>query len=159
MNGRALRSCAVRETPSFKRLAPASARASRTARASSKKANTRCEVILRKELWRRGMRYKLHSADLPGRPDIVFVRRRLVVFCDGDFWHGRNLSQRLTKLSKGHNAAYWVRKVQANVARDVRNADALAALGWRVIRLWETDILRDPTAAADAVAAALLDAS
>lgn len=105
------------------------------------------------------MRYRLHSADLPGRPDIVFVRQRLAVFCDGDFWHGRNLSQRLTKLAKGHNAAYWVRKVQANVARDVRNAGALAALGWRVIRLWETDILRDPTAAADAVAAALLDAS
>lgn len=85
----------------------------------------------------------------------MFVRERLAVFCDGDFWHGRNLDTRLRKLAGGHNAAYWVKKVRSNVERDERTSNALAESGWRVLRLWETDIIRDPMAAADAVVAAL----
>jgi DNA mismatch endonuclease (patch repair protein) len=63
-----------------------------------------------------------------------------VIFVDGDFWHGRNLAKRLAKLSKGHNSGYWVRKIKSNVARDRRVCRQLRALGWRVIRVWETDI-------------------
>lgn len=144
-----------RSGASFIGLRAASATTSSTARAASKKKDTRCELALRKELWRRGYRYRLHAEGLPGRPDLVFVRGRLAVFCDGDFWHGRNLEQRLSRLAGGHNAVYWVKKVQGNVARDVRNVIALTAAGWRVLRLWETDIIRDPAGAADAVASAL----
>lgn len=140
---------------SFKGLKAASATASSVARAASKKKNTRCEIALRRELWRRGLRYRLHHERLQGRPDLVFVRERLAVFCDGDFWHGRDLALRLAKLAGGHNAAYWVKKVRGNVERDLRNSAALVASGWHVVRLWETDIIRDPVAAADAVAAAL----
>lgn len=141
--------------PSFKNLKPLSDQTSTTARASSKKKDTQCELALRRALWRRGLRYRLHYEGLPGRPDVVFIRERLAVFCDGDFWHGRNLEQRLKKLAGGHNAAYWVEKVQGNVQRDARNAAALVANGWRVLRLWETDIIRDPAAAADVVASVL----
>jgi DNA mismatch endonuclease (patch repair protein) len=80
---------------------------------------------------------------------------RIAIFCDGDFWHGRDLAKRLTKLERGHNATYWVSKVSRNVERDRRQAQALEAAGWVVLRFWETDILRRPGAAADKVVAAL----
>lgn len=131
------------KTPSFKGLRPASEKASRAAQGASAKANTRCEVLLRRELWRRGLRYRLSPRGLPGRPDIVFLKERVAIFCDGDFWHGRDLPARLAKLSRGHNARYWVAKVQRNVDRDRRQTQALEAAGWTVLRFWETDILRD----------------
>lgn len=143
-----------RSTPSFVGLEPASARASRSAQGSSVKANSRCEVLLRRAIWGRGLRYRLHHPDLVGRPDIVFPRARVVVFCDGDFWHGRNLQQRLERLAEGHNARYWVAKVRTNVARDERQTRELIAGGWLVLRFWETDILRSP----DEVARGVVDA-
>src|SRR5262245_59222595 len=100
-----------RTAPSFLGLKPASARASSLARGASIKQNTRCEVVLRSTLWSLGFRYRVNVESLPGRPDIVFPGRRVVVFCDGDFWHGRQLRRRLRKLAKGHNARYWVAKV------------------------------------------------
>jgi DNA mismatch endonuclease, patch repair protein len=94
---------------------------------------------------------------LHGRPDIVFTRERVVVFCDGDFWHGRDLECRLAKLSRGHNATYWVAKVQRNVARDRENQQALEAAGWTVVRVWETDVLRTAGHSADRIARILDD--
>jgi DNA mismatch endonuclease (patch repair protein) len=143
------------DTPSYAGLQPASLRASVAARGASKKRNTRCELVLRRELWRRGFRYRLHVPGLAGRPDIVFARHRLVVFCDGDFWHGRNLERRLAKLANGHNASYWVAKVQRNAARDRENDRALRAQGWAVVRLWEGDVLQAPGRSVDRVAAKL----
>jgi DNA mismatch endonuclease, patch repair protein len=122
------------------------------ARSASRKKDTRCELVLRRELWSRSLRYRLHVAELHGRPDIVFPRERVVVFCDGDFWHGRDLECRLAKLSRGHNSAYWVAKVQCNVARDLENQRVLEAAGWTVVRVWETDVLRTPGHTADRVA-------
>lgn len=138
--------------PSFSGLQPASPRSSRAAKGASAKGNTRCELALRRELWRRGYRYRLHVPGLPGRPDIVFARHGLVVFCDGDFWHGRNLDARLEKLAKGHNASYWVAKVRRNVARDRETSSALKVEGWFVLRLWETDVLRAPGESANRIA-------
>lgn len=74
-----------------------------------------------------------------------------MVFCDGDFWHGRNLTARLERLARGHNADYWVAKIRANVARDRANTNALTNLGWTVIRIWEKDIARSPGKAAEKV--------
>jgi DNA mismatch endonuclease (patch repair protein) len=145
----------LRNTPSFRGLMPASSNASRAAEGSSKKANTKCELALRRALWASGLRYRVSGAGLPGRPDIVFTRDQVVVFCDGDFWHGRGLKSRITKLSRGHNAPYWVDKIRANVARDRTINARLRRAGWRVLRLWETDILRNPKAAAARVAVAL----
>jgi DNA mismatch endonuclease, patch repair protein len=144
-----------RTTPSFIGLHPASKKASAAARGASAKVNTRCELVLRRELWRRGLRYRLHHSWLPGRPDIVFIKQRIVVFCDGDFWHGRDLSDRLTKLAGGHNATYWLAKVQRNVERDRRQNSELEELGWTVLRFWETDALRRASYVADQIIAVL----
>jgi DNA mismatch endonuclease (patch repair protein) len=130
------------KVPRFSSFKPTSATASRI-KQQNRSRDTKAEVLLRKELWRRGLRYRLHVPDLPGKPDIVFRRARVVVFCDGDFWHGRDWRVRLEKLARGANAPYWTAKIAANVARDRRNTRLLRAAGWTVLRLWETDILRD----------------
>jgi DNA mismatch endonuclease (patch repair protein) len=85
----------------------------------------------------------------------VFTAARVLVFCDGDFWHGRNWPDRKRKLLAGNNSTYWVAKIEANIARDVRVTSELIAEGWQVIRLWETDVLRDPAASARRVASAV----
>jgi DNA mismatch endonuclease Vsr len=102
-----------------------------------------------------GLRYRLHVLGLPGSPDIVFTKRQVVVFCDGDFWHGRDLNRRLAKLATGHNATYWLAKVQRNVERDRRQTGALEALGWTVLRFWETDILCRADYVADQIIAVI----
>ncbi len=144
------------KAPSYKGLTPASGRATRAARAASRKSGTRCEAVLRGALRRLGLRFALNAQSLPGCPDIVFRRERLAVFCDGDFWHGRNLEARLLKLEDGHNPAYWVAKVKANAARDRRHTRALRKLGWSVLRCWETDILENPARVASRVGRARL---
>lgn len=108
--------------------------------------------MLRRALWGLGLRYRVAAAGVPGRPDIVFKGKRIAVFCDGDFWHGRNLEARLARLQAGHNAPYWTAKIRRNVERDRTNDAELKAAGWAVVRLWESDILRDPEAAAGLVA-------
>lgn len=140
---------------SFKGLKPANPRASSTASASSRKRDSRCEVLLRRELWRRGYRFLVDVGTLPGRPDIVFSRWRVAVFCDGDFWHGRQLRQRLKSLATGHNPEYWVAKIEGNVKRDKRNSRLLVEDGWLVLRYWETEITKNPSAIADRVDSAL----
>ena len=97
----------------------------------------------------------MHANHLPGKPDIVFKRQRLAVFVDGDFWHGRDWEARRRKLAVGHNAEYWLAKIGYNRERDSRNTEKLEAAGWRVIRLWETDVKRAPQEAAAAVQTAL----
>jgi DNA mismatch endonuclease, patch repair protein len=143
------------KSPSFMGLRPASGKASLAARKTSRKSGTRCEVTLRRELWSRGLRYRVNFSDLPGTPDIVFVRQRVVVFCDGDFWHGRNLEERLGRLARGHNADYWVAKVLRNAERDRQITFALSVRQWSVLRFWESDILRSPTQIADTVCSRL----
>ena len=95
---------------------------------------------------------------LPGRPDLVFPTHLVVIFCDGDFWHGRNLEDRLTKLGRGHNSVYWVEKVRRNVDRDRAQTRMLQQAGWTVLRFWETDVLRWTQEIADDVVAALAEA-
>ena len=142
-------------TPSFRGLRPASNKASTAARGASAKVNTRCELALRRELWRRGLRYRLHVTGLPGCPDVVFSKYRLAVFCDGDFWHGRDLETRLTKLARGHNSTYWIAKVKRNVERDSRQTAVLTAAGWVVLRFWERDVLRRVSEIVDHIADAV----
>jgi DNA mismatch endonuclease (patch repair protein) len=101
-------------------------------------------VALRRELWQRGLRYRLHVLALPGKPDIVFPKHRVVVFCDGDFWHGRHLQARLERLASGHNSAYWRAKILRNVERDKEHTRQLRREGWCVLRFWETEIIRSP---------------
>lgn len=140
-----------RAAPRFDELRPASSQTSAIKRKNRAKHGG-AERLLRKHLWARGLRYRLHAKDLPGKPDIVFRARRLAVFVDGDFWHGRDWERRQRKLAEGHNAGYWVEKIGYNMERDRRNTALLTQAGWRVVRLWETDILKDADGAAETVA-------
>lgn len=140
-----------RAAPSFRGLHSSSERASTTLRAV-KRTDTRPERLLRSALWRRGLRYRVHCADLPGRPDIVFRAPRVVVFCDGDFWHGRDWPERRARLARGSNPTYWIRKIERNIERDREQTHALRREGWIVIRVWEGDVARDPERVARSVA-------
>lgn len=96
------------------------------------------ELAVRKALTRLGARYRLQRGDLPGRPDIVLPGRRLAIFVHGCFWHGHDCA-RGARTPK-QNRDYWIAKVSRNVARDDRNAAALANGGWRVETVWECEL-------------------
>jgi DNA mismatch endonuclease (patch repair protein) len=135
------------KVPRFVRLKPASPTASK-AKQSDPAKGTLAETLLRWRLWAHELRYRVHAKDLPGKPDIVFRRQRLVVFVDGDFWHGRDWPSRVERLERGTNPAYWIAKIAYNMERDRTHNDQLRASGWTVIRFWETDALRTPDQAA-----------
>jgi len=131
------------KSPYFTDLKPASEASSRAKR-HNRRTDTQHEKMLRRELWRMGLRYRKNVETLPGKPDIVFVRERVAVFCDGDFWHGRDWEKQKSKLRLGTNAEYWIQKIESNKERDRLNNTLLQAEGWCIIRLWETDIKQDP---------------
>src|SRR5207249_4773583 len=94
------------------------------------------------------LRFRKNVETMPGKPDIVFPSAKVIVFCDGDFWHGRNWPVLKRKLAIGSNASYWRAKIASNIKRDRLRTASLKRDGWIVIRLWESDIKRDPFAAA-----------
>lgn len=102
--------------------------------------DTKPEMIVRKYLFSRGLRFRVQVRKLPGNPDIVLPRYRTVIFVNGCFWHGHE-GCRYFRLPKS-NIEFWEQKIKNNVARDVRNENELKSLGWRVIRVWECDIKR-----------------
>jgi DNA mismatch endonuclease (patch repair protein) len=116
------------------------------------------ESLLRRHLWQRGHRYRRY-APAPGRPDVAFSGRRVAVFVDGDFWHARCLMERgpdaLRASLRTDRRDWWIAKLSANEARDRRVDTDLAKAGWVVVRVWERDVLADPSASADRVCAAL----
>jgi DNA mismatch endonuclease (patch repair protein) len=97
--------------------------------------DTTPEMIVRRAATALGYRYRLHKAELPGKPDLVFGRRRKVIFVHGCFWHGHNCP-RGARTPKT-NADYWCAKIGRNVARDQENVTALERAGWRVLTIWE----------------------
>ncbi|MES0171904.1 DNA mismatch endonuclease Vsr [Mesorhizobium sp. M0006] len=99
--------------------------------------NTQPEMIVRRALHSLGKRFRVHRTDLPGSPDIVLPRHRIVVFVHGCFWH-RHPGCRLSSVPKTR-VNFWTEKFELNVQRDVRKAAALQALGWRVVTVWECE--------------------
>ncbi|ROU01352.1 very short patch repair endonuclease [Marinobacter sp. R17] len=97
--------------------------------------NTSPEMALRKQLWRMGYRYRLKSK-LPGKPDLVFAKHKVVVFVDGCFWH--KCPDHFVQPKK--RAIFWQSKIDANVERDHKNSETLESQGWQVIRIWEHEI-------------------
>ena len=125
---------------------------------SVKSRNTKPELVLRKELWSRGLRYRINYKSLIGKPDIVFIKAKVAVFCDGDFWHGNNwsirgLSSKEEELSRYND--YWRNKILKNIERDVRVSDSLKEDGWKVLRFWESDIKKDVVKCADVIQCSL----
>ena len=100
--------------------------------------NTAPELAVRRLMTAMGLRYRLHRADLPGKPDIVLPGRKLAIFVHGCFWHGHDCA-RGARVPKA-NRDYWMAKVGRNRARDEGNREKLEALGWRVEVVWECDL-------------------
>jgi DNA mismatch endonuclease Vsr len=110
--------------------------------------DTQPERVLIRALRKAGFRFKTYASDLPGKPDLVFPLKKLAIFVDGDFWHGNQWRRRgfrsFRAQFKGVNhKKYWIPKIFRNVTRDFRNTSQLIDSGWRVLRFWETDILRN----------------
>lgn len=102
-----------------------------------RRENTSPELLVRRALFSLGYRYTLHKKDLPGRPDIVFTKRKKVIFVHGCFWHGH--SCRYGRLPKT-NADFWAGKIERNRLRDATKAAELSSLGWSVLTLWQCEI-------------------
>ena len=108
--------------------------------------DTRPELALRHALWRLGLRYRVSVKELPGKPDIVFTKAKIAVFCDGDFWHGHNWALRgipsLEEELAGYSD-YWQKKICRNIERDKENNTKLENEGWIVLRFWESEIKKN----------------
>jgi DNA mismatch endonuclease (patch repair protein) len=110
------------------------------------------EMVVRRCLTNRGLRYRCNVRSLPGSPDIVFARQRVAVFVDGDFWHGWRLPAWEHKLS-----SFWRDKLRANRERDLRNFRRLRSRGWRVVRIWQHNALGALERSVDRIERALVE--
>jgi len=106
--------------------------------------NTTAEIALRHSLWRLGVRYRLHLRNLPGTPDLALVAKRIAIFVDGDFWHGRvfrrNGIDALRATFRGARQDYWTARILRNAHRDDDVDRQLTNSGWTVLRVWERDV-------------------
>jgi len=101
--------------------------------------DTSIELKVRKYLFSLGYRYRVNYKELPGKPDIVFTKKKIAIFIHGCYWHGHNCNSRYAHVSKS-NTDYWNTKIQRNQERDKRNIEQLGKDGWKVIVLWECEI-------------------
>ncbi len=116
--------------------------------------DSKAELALRRALHARGVRYRLHPKDVLGRPDIVIRSRRVAIFVDGDFWHGNEHKRRgLSSLAAMFptNTEWWVTKIERTIARDRDVTEGLTQAGWTVIRVWESEVLRETDEVANRV--------
>lgn len=104
-------------------------------------SNTKIEVRLRKALWHRGIRYRINYSALPGKPDIAITKYKIAIFCDGEFWHGKDWQMKKQKINS--NRDYWLPKIEKNISRDSEVDKELFALGWKVLRFWGVDIQKN----------------
>ncbi|MCL1804189.1 MAG: very short patch repair endonuclease [Eubacteriaceae bacterium] len=103
--------------------------------------NTSIEVALRKALYANGVRYKINTKNLPGKPDIAITKHKIAIFCDGEFWHGYNWQERREKIKSRRD--YWIPKIERTIERDAANKKLLEEMGWTVIRFWGSEINTD----------------
>ncbi|KRD11226.1 endonuclease [Flavobacterium sp. Root901] len=106
-----------------------------------KSKNTKPEIKLRKKLWSLGFRYRLHNKRLPGNPDIVLEKFKIVIFVDGEFWHGYNWHEKKLKIKT--NRDFWIPKIERNMERDIENDFKIRTLGYKIFRFWEHSIKKD----------------
>jgi DNA mismatch endonuclease, patch repair protein len=144
----------VRSSPSFAGYSPSSKISSR-AKQRTPSRDTRAELSLRRALHARGLRYRVNVHGIVGNPDIVFAKKRVIVFCDGDFFHGKDWPILRRKLVKRANSSYWIEKIAYNRRRDRRVGRVLERAGWRVLRFWASEIDADVQMVARHVEAAI----
>lgn len=106
-------------------------------------SDTDIELRLRKALWDKGYRYRKNYKELPGKPDIVLTKYKIAIFCDGEFFHGKDWEVLKPHLEKSNNSEFWINKISRNRERDDEVNKKLLFLGWTVIRFWGGDIKKN----------------
>lgn len=114
-----------------------------------KNKGSKIEIMLMKELWSRGLRYRKNVNQIYGKPDIVFLGRKVAVFCDSEFWHGYNWDERRHDF-RSHQE-FWIPKIERNMERDREVTAQLQSEGWTVLRFWGNEIKKNLTECADTV--------
>ena len=114
-----------------------------------KNKDSQIELLLRRELWSRGLRYRKNVNRIYGKPDIVFIGKKIAVFCDSEFWHGYNWEER-KKDFKSHQE-FWIPKIERNMERDAEVTAKLESEGWTVIRFWGNEIKKNTAQCADII--------
>ena len=114
-----------------------------------KSKDTSIELILRKELWNRGIHYRKNFKELIGKPDIVLTKYKVVIFCDSEFWHGYDWENR--KKDFKSNQTFWIPKIERNMERDKEVTTSLEEQGWTVIRFWGKDIKKNTNECVDKI--------
>ena len=107
-----------------------------------KNKGSNIERILRKELWARGYRYRKNYSKVEGKPDIAFVGKKIAIFADSEFWHGKDWNNKKHEIKS--NKEFWYNKIEANIKRDIIVNQILEKAGWRVLRFWGKEILSNP---------------
>lgn len=114
-----------------------------------KHKDTSIELLLRKELWTRGFRYRKNVKSVFGKPDIAFIGKKVAVFCDSEFWHGYNWEVYRDDIQS--NRDFWIPKIERNIERDKQVNDYLRAHGWIVLRFWGRELKQDVSACANQI--------
>ena len=104
--------------------------------------DTSIEKKLRSILWRKGYRFRKNDKNILGKPDIVFKKKRVLIFCDSSFWHGRDFDTKVLKIK--NNNEYWVNKIKRNIERDKEVKRKLKKEKWTVLRFWDVEINKQP---------------
>lgn len=108
-----------------------------------KAKDTKIEISLRKALWHKGYRYRKNVSNMPGKPDIVLTKQKIAIFCDSEFFHGKDWEVLKPQLERGNNSDYWIKKISRNKERDDEVNKQLLFAGWTVIRFWGKDIQKN----------------
>lgn len=119
--------------------------------------DTKIEILLRKALWKKGYRYRKNYKEVPGSPDIAITKYKIAIFCDGEFFHGKDWEVLKPRLERGKNPDYWVKKIQRNIDRDHEKDQELMFCGWTVIHFWGKDILKDTDACIKVIEEVIFD--
>ena len=114
-----------------------------------KNKDSQIELMLRKELWARGLRYQKNVSGITGKPDIVFKGKKVVVFCDSEFFHGYDWENRKNDIKS--NRDFWISKIERNIQRDKEVIACLENDGWIVLRFWGRDIKKELNKCADCI--------
>ena len=107
------------------------------------------ELLLRRELWKRGIRYRKNEKSVLGHPDIAFIGKRVAVFCDSEFWHGYDWENRKNDIHTRRE--FWIPKIERNIQRDIEVTEGLQNEGWIVLRFWGKDIKKNVSECADII--------
>ena len=119
--------------------------------------DTKIELVLRKALWNKGYRYRKNYKKLPGCPDIALTKYKIAIFCDSEFFHGKDWEVLKPRLEKGDNSEYWIRKITRNRERDNEINKELLFMGWTVIRFWGNDIKKNADECVRVIEEAIFD--